>query len=172
MVMPVRFRLSVTSLVVPPFCIAVFATNADGTTSTIRDAGSTPAGAGKRRRGSTARTRMHCFIDPRRRSVLPRVSGLAANATGTTWCRGFEPRQPQGCSSVGRANVPVPLSLSAGIACTHYRLTRRMPVELQNSKVAGSSPVHHRVVAQWQSTLHVSPLFVAVECRTLVLHAV
>lgn len=58
------------------------------------------------------------FHRPLSSHLFPRLGGTAANATGTTSCRGFEPRQPQGCSSVGRANVPVPLSLPAGPACT------------------------------------------------------
>lgn len=54
---------------------AVFATNADGTTSQVRDAGSIPAGAGKRRRGSMVRTRTHCSIDSCRRIFFPASAG-------------------------------------------------------------------------------------------------
>lgn len=63
----------------------------------------------------------------------------AANALGTTLGRGFESRQPQGCSSVGRANVPITSSLHGGPP-PPFLLTRRMPVELQDVKVAGSNP--------------------------------
>ena len=53
------------------------------------------------------------------------------------------------------------LSVPTFSRATFFEFARRMPVELQDAEVAGSIPARRKAVAQWQSAVHVSPLFVA-----------